>query len=124
MDTVVKDKKTSNKKTKWLIAISIVGCVVFLHLGYILIQPFYFARSFETISVGMTKDEVVQKLGRPNDQSEIFHLGQYEGYEKEYERAKGSNSKYYLFWWKGIDITFTVGFDEEDKVVLKASGGT
>lgn len=81
-------------------------------------------RKFESIQPGMTKQEVVRWMGQPSSEGEEFRLSQYKGYEKEYERAKQSNSKYYLFWYSGIDITYAIGFDSDNKVTIKAVGGT
>jgi len=123
----------TKKLALWFI-ISIVICIS-LFFGYIFLRwgslhNFGFGfdpwkdSAFENISVGMIKEEVITHMGKPVDQSQEFRLGQYQGFEEEYERAKRSNSKYYLFWHNGIDITYTIGFDDGDKVVLKASGGT
>lgn len=79
---------------------------------------------YESIQKGMTRQEVVSKMGKPSGEGVEFRLGQYEGYEDEYERAKQSNSKYYLFWYSGIDITYAIGFDSDNKVTIKAVGGT
>ena len=81
-------------------------------------------RQYESIQQGMTRQEVVSRMGKPSGEGAEFRLGQYEGYEDEYERAKQSNSKYYLFWYSGIDITYAIGFDAEDKVTIKTAGGT
>lgn len=63
-------------------------------------------------------------MGLPSSEGVEFHLGQYKGFEEEYERAKQSNSEYYLFWHSGIDITYAIGFDGNDKVTIKECGGT
>lgn len=81
-------------------------------------------RQYESVQQAMTRQDVVRKMGKPSGQGPEFRLSQYEGFEKEYERAKKSNSKYYLFWETGIDITYTIGFDDSDKVTIKACGGT
>ena len=79
---------------------------------------------YESINPGMTKQEVVRKMGQPSSEGTEFHLSQRNGFKVEYDRAKQSNSKYYLFWHSGIDITYAIGFDNEDKVTLKACGGS
>ncbi len=81
-------------------------------------------RQYESINPGMTRQEVVRRMGQPSSEDAEFHLSQRNGFEAEYNRAKQSNSKYYLFWHSGIDITYAIGFDDEDKVILKACGGT
>jgi hypothetical protein len=81
-------------------------------------------RQYESIEKGMTRQEVVRRMGQPADEGPEFRLSQYEGFQKEYERARGSNSQYYLFWYSAIDLTYAVGFDSQDKVTMKACGGT
>jgi len=81
-------------------------------------------RQYDLIEQGMTKQQVVRMMGKPSCEETEFHLSQYNGFEKEYARARQSNSKYYLFWYSGIDITYAVGFDGYDKVTMKACGGT
>ena len=81
-------------------------------------------RQYESIKQGMSRQEVVRRMGQPSNEAVEFRLSQYEAFEKEYERAKQSSSEYYLFWYSGIDITYTVGFDSNDRVTIKACGGT
>ena len=81
-------------------------------------------RQYESIETGMTREEVVRRMGQPPDQRVEFHLGQYDGYENQYQAAKQSNSQYYLFWYSAIDVTYAVGFDNQNKVTMKACGGT
>lgn len=121
------------KIIKWVL---LGGLVLFLSLvGYFLVRwesPDNWIMGFDPwkewaykkIAIEMTKAEVIDLMGQPVEQSNEFYLGQYNGFEKEYERAKRSNSKYYFFWRNGIDIIYAVGFDSEDKVVLKEAGGT
>ncbi len=72
----------------------------------------------------MSRERVVELLGPPSEQSSEFHLGQSQGFEREYEMARNSNSSHYLFWNRGIDVVYAVGFDSKDKVTIKAVGGT
>jgi hypothetical protein len=83
-----------------------------------------FQVSYRKVQPGMTREEVVGMLGEPDDEAPEFRLGQYEGFEKQYERAEESGSAYYCFWFRGIDVTYTIGFDSEDRVTMKAHGGT
>jgi len=83
-----------------------------------------FQWSYHKVKPGMSREEVVEMLGEPDDESPEFHLSQYESFEKEYERAEQSGSEYYCFWYRGIDVTYAVGFDNEDRVTMKALGGT
>ena len=81
-----------------------------------------FTADFDGISAGMTRSDVVQVLGEADAVETKFHLAQRSGYESEYERARKSGSSYYLIWNRGIDTTFTIGFDSEDKVTIKSWG--
>ncbi len=82
------------------------------------------APSFDRIEKGMSREKVVTLMGSPDSESTRFHLSQYEGFELEYAIAATSRAHYYLFWHQPIDVTFAVGFDEQDRVVVKAAGGT
>lgn len=76
------------------------------------------------IDLGTDKKTVLQLLGNPNDQSDKFQLAQVEGYAAAYQRAARSKSKYYMYWFKGIDHVFAVGFDKDHKVTIIENGGT
>ncbi len=81
-------------------------------------------RAFKAVRPGMSRHEVVQLMGEPRRQSTEFYLSQYQGFEKEYERAHSSGSAYYLIWNSGFGITYAIGFDTNDKVTMKAFGGS
>jgi len=83
-----------------------------------------FLLNFNRIAAGDTKERVIALLGNSDTMEEQFRLGQKIGYEAEYVKAKNSDSKYFLFWNKGIDIVYAVGFDKNNKVTIKAHGGT
>lgn len=83
-----------------------------------------FYRSFEKVQQGMLEAEAVAILGAADERSAEFRLGQYEGFEKEYARAAGSGSSYYLLWFKSIDVVYAIGFDRNGRVTMKAVGGT
>jgi hypothetical protein len=63
-------------------------------------------------------------MGQPADEAAEFHLSQYKGHESRYQLARQSGSQYYLFWYSAIDMTYAVGFDNQDEVTMKACGGT
>ena len=83
-----------------------------------------FKALISTIDLGTDRKNVLALLGHPNDQSEIFRLAQLEGYMAAYQRAERSNSAYYMYWIKGIDHVFAVGFNTEHKVTIIENGGT
>ena len=80
--------------------------------------------NYDSISIGDSKEHVIDHLGAPDDKSEDFRLGQRQGFEVEYQRAAKSNSSYYLMWYKGIDVVYCVGFSENNRVTVKGVGGT
>jgi len=81
-------------------------------------------RGWRRIVPGMSEREVVDLLGSPDDRSEVFYLGQREGFEDAYSRAAESRSTYYLVWRREIDVVYAVGFDQEQSVSVKEVGGT
>jgi hypothetical protein len=83
-----------------------------------------FARKFNKVMVGELKLKVIALLGEPNDEGKKIRLGQKEGFEAAYQKAEKSKASYYLFWYRGIDTVYTIGFDAQDKVTITESGGT
>ena len=111
------------------IILAVFGAVCVLSLGIVSARLLLgygvtFNPKFKTIASGAPRDRVVELLGRPDEESAKFRLGQREGYEREYELAENSDSHYYLIWYKGIDVVYAVGFDREDRVTIRAVGGT
>lgn len=111
----------------WLIVISSVILLIALSVISFLVlsgRGFAFHGRFKSVNAGMSRAEVITLLGEADEKSNSFRLGQYEAFEHEYERAKRSNSEYYLVWHRGIDVVYTVGFDAEDEATITAVGGT
>ena len=79
--------------------------------------------AFESIAVGQSKEAVLALMGTASDSNSIFHLSQKDGYESAYERASNSSATHYLFWYN-FDVTYVVGFDNENVVKIKESGGS
>jgi hypothetical protein len=86
--------------------------------------PSEFETKFEKVMLGMNRQEIEGLLGKPDKESREFHLGQYNGFEEEYEKAKKSNAAYYLFWNRDIDFVYVVGMDSKGNAVFKSYGGT
>ena len=84
----------------------------------------HFHRQFQEIKQGMTETEVLHLLGDPVERSRRFRLGQYEGFEEEYSAAEASGATHYLVWVNGVDVVYSVGFDQSGRVVHSACGGT
>jgi len=83
-----------------------------------------FARRFESVTEGESEVHVLELLGSPDERDQTFQLSQREGFESIYEGAARSGSTYWLRWRRSIDLTYTVGFDTNQKVRFKAVGGT
>jgi outer membrane protein assembly factor BamE (lipoprotein component of BamABCDE complex) len=112
------------RKLVFAVVLAVLGCWALLKFVVAPLTGLAPYGPYKSIKPGMTREEVVRRMGRPLSEESEFHLSQYIGFEKEYERAKQSNSKYYLFWEAGIDVTYAIGFDDEDRVTIKACGGT
>ena len=83
-----------------------------------------FEQRFERVRLGDKKSHVVGMLGRPDERNPEFRLGQFERFEDAYERAQESTSKYYLLWYRGWEMVYTIGFDKKNEVQIIECGGT
>lgn len=83
-----------------------------------------FQKKYALVELGDREDEVLATLGEPIAKETDFRLGQRKGFENAYERAEASDSEYYLLWYKGIDVVFTVGINKQGNVSVKEYGGT
>ena len=80
---------------------------------------FYY--NWNSVEVGDSREEVLAKLGTPFRESEKFEFWDMVPHEKN---AKIAGSVSYLTWVKSIDIGFVIGFDENQLVSYKVSGGS
>ena len=117
-----KDRRFFIVFTFIIIALSFVPTFIFFY--YQFPSDTEFIEQFEKITIGEPHQNVIKLLGEPDGKYKEFRLGQYDGYEKQYEKAKNSNSEYYLCWFREIDLTYTIGFDKDNKVTIKSKGGT
>ena len=83
-----------------------------------------FNDKFKLIQIGDPEEKVLLVLGNPDAKESEFRLGQKLGFEDAYARAEASDSVYYLLWFKGIDVVFSVGINDKGQVCVKESGGT
>jgi hypothetical protein len=83
-----------------------------------------FDKKFELVQIGDPETKVLSVLGKPDAKEKEFRIGQEKGFEDAYARAKVSDSVYYLVWFRGIDVVFTVGINNKGQVSAKESGGT
>jgi hypothetical protein len=82
-------------------------------------------RQYGRIRPGMTRQEVVRRMGEPRKEETQFHLWIPNGYEEEYDRADKSGSKYYLYWWDdSMEDIYAVGFNTNGVATMKATGTT
>ena len=65
----------------------------------------------------------MEKLGKPDKESVESNLNHYPNFRK-YEKPMKMSSKNCMFWYQGINVTYVIGFDDSDRVIFKASGGT
>ena len=115
------DLSVKKKVVLWVILTSIP---IFIFVVFPILTVFYsdiksshysFRNKFKVIKPGDKKINVIQLLGQPDEESNEFHLGQYQGFEEEYKNAQEIDSEYYLFWYRGIDVTYAVGFNKDWK---------
>lgn len=83
-----------------------------------------FQTRYAEIELGMPESAVVALLGTPNKRSSEFNPGQRENISEAYERAAASGATRYLMWFRGADVVYTVGLNEEGNVVIIEAGGT
>ncbi len=83
-----------------------------------------FGERFASVQIGDTEAKVISLLGQPDAKEVEFRLGQKQGFENVYARAKASDSDFYLIWFKGIDVVFTIGINKNNGVRVRAYGGT
>ena len=113
------DLSVKKKVVLWVILTSIP---IFIFVVFPILTVFYsdiksshysFRNKFKVIKPGDKKINVIQLLGQPDEESNEFHLGRYQGFEEEYKNAQEIDSEYYLFWYRGIDVTYAVGFNKD-----------
>jgi hypothetical protein len=83
-----------------------------------------FNKKFKVVQIGDSETKTISVLGNPDAKEKEFRIGQKQGFEDAYARAKASDSVYYLLWFRGIDVVFTVGINDKGYVSAKESGGT
>lgn len=83
-----------------------------------------FGNKLASVQIGDSENKVLSILGKPDAKEKEFRLGQKKGFEDAYARAEVSDSKYYLLWFRGIDVVFAVGINNKGQVSAKESGGT
>jgi len=104
----------------------ILSLVIFLTVAVYAIHIFsyggpVFYYNWSSVEVGDSKEEVLAKLGTPFRESEKFEFWDMIPHENN---AKLAGSVTYLTWVKSIDTGFVIGFDENQLVSYKVSGGS
>ena len=90
------------------------------------IEEYRFYKRVESLAIGTTEQEVLNRLGPPSNAGPQFYLGQEAGHEPKYRAAAASSSVRYLFWRGGVadDVVCAVGLDRHGRVAYSACGGT
>lgn len=119
-------------KSKATILIGLVACVLFAFgvNRYILSGPrspligfdSEIQNSYGAVKIGDSLTQVTQRLGVPGKKGTTFLLPQREGFEEEFRRAAESNAEIYYLWTNGGNWYYCIGFDSEEKVVIKSEG--
>ena len=77
---------------------------------------------FEKISVGESKQVVLNLLGEPRATSDKFNLPQKHGFEHLFDAAERSPAVEYYQWINGGNWYYCIGFDSTGVVVIKGEG--
>ena len=83
-----------------------------------------FNSGFRNVTPDITEKDVLAILGPADERTREFRLSQRKSFEPIYDEANQSGAQYWLLWFRGIDLTYAVGFSEHGEVVFKAVGGT
>ena len=83
-----------------------------------------FTAKVQELSLGQPVDTAVRRLGPPHEIAASFRLGQQSGFEDAYQRAAESTAVQYYTWQCCIDMTYTIGVDGEQRMVVIEYGGT
>ena len=108
-------------------AIVIVAALVMAQtIDYVITSPEdrAFRSAFAHVKIGMSESQVIAFLGQPDSQDREFHLGQRNGFEDAYSRAKSSDAIKFLFWNRELDLVYVVGVNKTGQVALLEKGGT
>ena len=119
-----------NSSLKILTSFSVIGIGVFAIIYAISFALHYssgayeFTRKFEQIKIGAPISGAILQLGEPLEITNEFRLGQRQGYEDVYKRAKLSSATNYYIWSCCIDKIYTLGVDSNNNIVVAEHGGT
>ena len=119
-----------NKALKILRSFLIGGIGIFAVIFTIAFAVHYssgayeFTSKFEEIKLGSPISKAVLLLGEPQEITNEFRLGQLQGYEEAYKKAKQSGAVSYYIWSCCIDKTYTIGVNTNKNIVVAEYGGT
>jgi hypothetical protein len=85
-----------------------------------------FRKSVKAIQLGMSRDDVVNKLGQPYEESKEPFCDDFIVFENPPLKTFRNKSSYYLIWFSpGIaDEIYSVGFDADGKAVGTVYGSS
>ena len=118
---------TSWAKITWAIValVAILGAIgLMAYSSEQMAEARAFEKKFASVKLGDPESQALALLGNPDAKEATFRIGQEQGYEEAYARARASGSRYYLVWARGGDVVFSVGIDAQGRVRAKEYGGT
>lgn len=77
---------------------------------------------YKGISLGESKESVLETLGDPRSKSDQFNLPQRQGFEHLFEGAENSHAVEYYQWINGMIWYYCIGFDSSGSVRIKGEG--
>lgn len=107
-----------------LVAIAGGAALITVYFSDDMVEMRAFEKKFASVQLGDPETRVLALLDVPDAKETAFRIGQEQGFEEAYARAKASGSAYYLVWTRGIDVVFSVGIDPKGEVRAKEYGGT
>jgi|694.fasta_scaffold59091_5 hypothetical protein len=112
---------------KWLALLALMGAGWFFYWG-ILPGP----RSpltgydktmqlrYDQLALDILAKDVVTKLGQPCDTNITYCLPQY--FEPDIGKASNQSARVFYLWRNGINWYYCIGFDGEDRLIVKGQG--
>lgn len=102
----------------------ILGAVIVIYLlGW---PERHYAASFEKIALGSTRENVIERLGKPSNISKDCYVAQFVRFEKPMKWTKSPSAAYCAHWigppGSGLGQFYAVAFDSDNRVVGIAYG--
>ncbi len=101
-----------------LVAIAVLAYLAWQHYTGSVEYP-----EWDQVHFGHSREAVLELLGDPAEETVEFRLGPRKGHEQIYADAEKSGAQVWLVYHGGLDLTYAIGLDKDDRVVFKARGG-